>query len=68
MFFKISKPSLQLIQYRFGLHEMLALKVKLKKFQFYRLPKGIQNIIKKVVCDYSNKTSMKDASFLVTKI
>ena len=53
---------------KFSPHEMLALKGKLKKFQFYRLPKGIQNIIKKVAYDYSNKTSMKDASFLVTKI
>ena len=53
---------------KFSPHEMMALRGKLGKFKFYRLPKGIQNIIKKVAYDYSNKTSMKDASFLVTKI
>jgi len=52
---------------KFSPHEMLALRGKLKKFQFYRMPKRIQNIIKKVAYDYSNKTSMKDTSFIVTK-
>jgi len=53
---------------KFSPHEMLALKGKLKKFQFYRLPKEMQNVIKKIAYNYSNKTSMKDTSFLVTKI
>lgn len=53
---------------KFSPHEMLILKGKLKKFQFYKLPTNIQNIIKKIAYDYSNKTSMKDTSFLVTKI
>ena len=53
---------------KFSPHEMLALKGKLKKFQFYKLPKGFQNIIKRIAYDYSNKTSMKDTSFLVSKL
>lgn len=53
---------------KFSPHEMLALKGKLNKFHFYRFPKRIQNMIKKIAYDYSNKTSMKDTSFLVTKI
>ena len=52
----------------FSPHEILVLKGKLKKFQFYKFPSSIQNVIKKVAYDYSNKTSMKDTSFLVTKI
>ena len=53
---------------KFSPHEMLVLKGKLKKFQFYKLPTSIQNIIKKVAYDYSNRTSMQDTSFFVTKI
>jgi|TARA_B110000014_G_C20116336_1_gene589719 2-polyprenyl-3-methyl-5-hydroxy-6-metoxy-1,4-benzoquinol methylase len=53
---------------KFSPHEMLVLKGKLKKFQFYKFPASIQNVIKKVAYDYSNKTSMQDTSFLVTKI
>lgn len=51
---------------KFSPHEMMALRGKLDKFKFYKLPKLLQNIIKKVAYDYSNKT-MKDTSFIVTK-
>ena len=50
----------------FSPHEMMALKGKLGKFKFYRLPKTVQNTIKKVAYDYSNK-KMNDTSFLLTK-
>ena len=51
---------------KFSPHEMMALRGKLRKFKFYLLPKSIQNIIKKVAYDYSNR-KMKDASFILTK-
>ena len=50
----------------FSPHEMMALKGKLGKFKFYRLPKTVQNTIKKVAYDYSNK-KMNDTSFILTK-
>ena len=50
----------------FSPHEMMALKGKLGKFKFYRLPKTLQNAIKKVAYDYSNK-KMNDTSFILTK-
>ena len=51
---------------KFSPHEMMALRGKLRKFKFYLLPKSIQNIIKKVAYDYSNR-KMKDTSFILTK-
>ena len=45
---------------------MMALRGKLGKFKFYSWPKFLQNIIKKVAYDYSNR-KMKDASFILTK-
>ena len=45
---------------------MMALKGKLGKYQFYKLPKPIQNTIKRVAYDYSNK-KMNDTSFIVEK-
>ena len=50
----------------FSPHEMMALKGKLKKYQFYKLPKQIQNPIKKLAYDYSNK-KMNDTSFILEK-
>ena len=51
---------------KFSPHEMMALKGKLGKYQFYKLPKPIQNTIKRVAYDYSNK-KMNDTSFIVEK-
>ena len=51
---------------KFSPHEMMALRGKLGKFKFYMLPKSLQNIIKKIAYDYSNR-KMKDASFILTK-
>ena len=51
---------------KFSPHEMMALKGKLKKYRFYKLPKSIQNSIKKLAYDYSNK-KMNDTSFLLEK-
>ena len=51
---------------KFSPHEMMALRGKLGKFKFYSWPKPLQNIIKKVAYDYSNR-NMKDASFILTK-
>ena len=51
---------------KFSPHEMMALRGKLGKFKFYLLPKSIQNLIKKIAYDYSNK-KMKDTSFILTK-
>ena len=51
---------------KFSPHEMMALRGKLGKFKFYLWPKSIQNIIKKLAYDYSNK-KMKDTSFILTK-
>ena len=45
---------------------MMALRGKLGKFKFYLLPKPIQNLIKKIAYDYSNR-KMKDTSFILTK-
>ena len=50
----------------FNTHEMMAIKVKLGKYKFYKFPKTIQNIIKKVAYNYSNR-KMKDTSFIMTK-
>ena len=50
----------------FSPHEMMALKGKLKKYPFYKLPKQIQNPIKKLAYDYSNK-KMNDTSFILEK-
>jgi SAM-dependent methyltransferase len=52
---------------KFSPHEMMALKGKLRKYQFYKLPKQIQNPIKKIAYDYSNK-KMNDTSFILEKI
>lgn len=51
---------------KFSPHEMMALKGKLGKFRFYKLPKPLQNAIKKVAYDYANK-KMNDTSFILTK-
>lgn len=51
---------------KFSPHEMMALKGKLGKFRFYKLPKSVQNVIKKVAYDYANK-KMNDTSFVLTK-
>jgi len=51
---------------KFSPHEMMALRGKLGKFKFYSWPKSLQNIIKRVAYDYSNR-KMKDASFILTK-
>ena len=51
---------------KFSPHEMMALKGKLRKYQFYKLPKQIQNPIKKIAYDYSNK-KMNDTSFILRK-
>lgn len=51
---------------KFSPHEMMALKGKLGRYKFYKLPKPIQNIIKHFAYYYSNK-KMNDASFILTK-
>ena len=51
---------------KFSPHEMMALKGKLGKFRFYTWPKSLQNIIKRIAYDYSNK-KMNDTSFILTK-
>ena len=51
---------------KFSPHEMMALRGKLGKFKFYSWPKSLQNIIKKVAYDYSNR-KMKDTSFILSK-
>ena len=51
---------------KFSPHEMMALRGKLGKFKFYSLPNSLQNKIKKVAYDYSNK-KMNDTSFIVMK-
>jgi 2-polyprenyl-3-methyl-5-hydroxy-6-metoxy-1,4-benzoquinol methylase len=51
---------------KFSPHEMMALRGKLGKFKFYSWPKSLQNIIKRVAYDYSNR-KMKDTSFILTK-
>ena len=51
---------------KFSPHEMMALKGKLGKFRFYTWPKPLQNAVKRVAYDYSNK-KMNDTSFILTK-
>jgi len=51
---------------KFSPHEMMALKGKLGKFKFYTWPKPLQNAVKRVAYDYSNK-KMNDTSFILTK-
>lgn len=51
---------------KFSPHEMMALKGKLGKYKFYKLPRPIQNIIKRFAYNYSNK-KMNDTSFLLKK-
>jgi SAM-dependent methyltransferase len=51
---------------KFSPHEMMALKGKLGKYKFYKLPKPIQNTIKRFAYYYANK-KMNDASFVLTK-
>lgn len=50
----------------FSPHEMMALRGKLGFFKFYKLPKTLQNIIKRIAYSYANK-KMNDTSFLLTK-
>ncbi|MGI0021812.1 MAG: class I SAM-dependent methyltransferase [Nitrososphaeraceae archaeon] len=52
---------------KFSPHEMLTLKGKLGKFKFYKLPKSLQNVVKRVAYDIANKKDMKDTSFILTK-
>ena len=51
---------------KFSPHEMMALRGKLGKFKFYSWPKSLQNIIKRIAYEYSNR-KMKDTSFILTK-
>lgn len=51
---------------KFSPHEMMALRGKLGKFKFYKLPISIQNSIKRLAYDYSNK-KMNDTSFILSK-
>jgi SAM-dependent methyltransferase len=51
---------------KFSPHEMMALRGKLGKFKFYTWPKPLQNIVKRIAYDYSNK-KMNDTSFILTK-
>ena len=51
---------------KFSPHEMMALKGKLGKFKFYTLPESLQNVVKRLAYDYSNK-KMNDTSFILTK-
>jgi len=51
---------------KFSPHEMMALKGKLGAFKFYTWPKSLQNIIKRIAYDYSNR-KMNDTSFILTK-
>ena len=51
---------------RFSPHQMMALKGKLGKFRFYKLPKSVQNTIKHIAYNYANK-KMNDTSFILAK-
>jgi len=51
---------------KFSPHEMMALKGKLGRYKFYKLPKPIQNTIKYFAYYYANK-KMNDTSFVLTK-
>ena len=45
---------------------MMALKGKLGRYKFYKLPNPIQNTIKRFAYYYANK-KMNDTSFILTK-
>ena len=51
---------------KFSPHEMMALKGTLGRYKFYKLPKPIQNTIKRFAYYYANK-KMNDTSFILTK-
>ena len=51
---------------KFSPHKMMALKGKLGRYKFYKLPKPIQNAIKRFAYYYANK-KMNDTSFILTK-
>jgi len=51
---------------KFSPHEMMALKGKLGRYKFYKLPSPIQNTIKRFAYYYANK-KMNDTSFVITK-
>jgi len=51
---------------KFSPHEMMALRGKLGRYKFYKLPKPIQNTIKRLAYYYANK-KMNDTSFVLTK-
>ncbi len=51
---------------KFSPHEMMALKGKLGRYKFYKLPNPIQNAIKRFAYNYANK-KMNDTSFILTK-
>src|SRR3990170_8299461 len=51
---------------KFSPHKMMALKGKLGRYKFYKLPKPIQNTIKRFAYYYANK-KMNDTSFILTK-
>jgi len=53
---------------KFSPHEMLTLLGKLGKFNFYKLPIQLQNIVKRIAYDIVNARSMKDTSFILQKI
>ncbi len=53
---------------KFSPHEMLTLRGKLGKFNFYKLPIPLQNIVKRIAYDIVNARSMKDTSFILQKI
>jgi SAM-dependent methyltransferase len=51
---------------KFNPHEMLALKGRLGKFHFYKLPKPIQRFVKLMAYNFANR-KMNDTSFILTK-
>jgi len=51
---------------KFSPHQMMALRGKLGRFHFYKFPKTLQNIVKRLAYDYANKT-MNDTSFILQK-
>lgn len=52
---------------KFSPHEMLILQGKLRKFRFYKLPRPLRNVVKRLAYDVANAISMKDTSFILTK-
>lgn len=52
---------------KFSPHEMLTLQGKLRKFRFYKLPRPLRNVVKRLAYDVANAISMKDTSFILTK-